>query len=313
LAKLAGDPGAEPAGQRDELAAEVAACGDDLHIAEEELRVQCEELAAVRLELETVTARHEALNADRTADVITDRNGIVVEANQAAQQLFDRPGRPRGRTSFPMWFAEPDRSRIRSLISSATEAGQRRSAQVSRPGDEPAGDITLRVSVELRVEPRTGAALLCWALTPAEPEGQLLPTDPDDAVGRVLSLARADLAAQVSAEAAPDTWLARVLELAVRWVPGAEQASLCQVPGRGKLRILAATDDRALACDKIQRATGQGPTFEATVEHAPVHVDDLAQERRWRQFTEQARDLGIRSILTCELPLTRRSGYVVQL
>jgi hypothetical protein len=80
-----------------------------------------------------------------------------------------------------------------------------------------------------------------------------------------------------------------------------------------KLRTLAATDAGARACDKLQRDTEQGPAADAIVEHAPVHVDDLAQERRWPLFTARARDLGIRSILACELPLTRGGAATLNL
>lgn len=36
-----------------------------------------------------------------------------------------------------------------------------------------------------------------------------------------------------------------------------------------------------------------------------VHAGDVAHQTRWPRFTAQARDLGIRGVLTCELPMTR--------
>jgi hypothetical protein len=186
-------------------------------------------------------------------------------------------------------------------------------------------DRDVVVNIEAHAEPDSGATLLRWELTPSGDEESALrrlagaePSSDTSAsaahatsasqreLSALLSLARADLGKELSAEDGADAMLTRVVELACRWVPGAEQASVCQIPrDRGKLRTLATTDKTARACDKLQRDTGQGPAVDATVEHTPIHVHDLVLERRWRSFTVQARDLGIRSILACELPLTR--------
>jgi len=301
--------------------------------AEEELRVQSEQLGATRLELDRVWARNEELfGAAPTAYAVTDAHGMIVDANRAAWQLFGFTTPAEMRRSIVSMFAAQDRMLARALIGQAAATGGRPATDdltlACGTGDE------VEVSVEARTEPASGATLLRWEMTPssgadgpalqrlvwAEPPSDtetvssaLDSSDAGAELSRLLSLAHADLGKQLSAEDGPEAMLTRVVELACRWVPGAERASVCQLPRDGELLTVAATDGVAIACDTIQHDTEQGPAVDATVEHVTVHVDDLAQEARWRLFTAQTHDLGIRSILACELPLTRGGAAALNL
>jgi ANTAR domain/GAF domain/PAS fold len=317
-----------------DLVDELALITEMLLTAEEELRVQNEQLNAARLELDRVHARNEELfGAAPAAYLITDAHGMVVDANHAAGRLFGFISPTAMRRSIVTMFAVRDRPRVRALVGQAAAAGgQPQTAHLTVASGI---DRDAAVSVEAHTEPQSGVTLLRWQLTlssgdeesalqrlaDAVPPSDTTPglpapatLEPHGELSRLLSLARADLGKELSAADGADAMLARVVELACRWVPGAEQASVCQLPrDRGKLRTLAATDDRARACDKLQRDTEQGPAVDATVEHTRIHVDDLAQERQWRLLTAQARDLGIRSILACELPLTRGGAATLNL
>lgn len=332
LAKVTSDTSVDGAGgtQRG-LAAEVAALGEELLVAEEELRVQGEELAAARLRLENLVARHEALvGPDGHADLVTDPQGIVVEASGAALQLFNRQHDSGSRTAFANWFAGPDRRRIRSLISRATVAGKPVSAQLSLPCAGPGGEQPFTVTAQLRAEPRTGSALLCWELTPLvgppeEPDGthrhlQLIRDEPaltsadrEDVVRRVLSTARADLAAQLSADDTPDAWLARVLELALRWVPGAEQASISVSSGRDAPTTVHAIPTTAAAWDRAQAELRQGPMIDVLAGGAAIRVDDLATDSRWPDLLQRGAELDVRSMLVCPLPVVRHGAGTLSL
>jgi PAS domain S-box-containing protein len=136
--------------------------------AYEELRTQYEELAAVRLELESAAARNERLFGGATvAYLITDRKGIILDANRAAWQLFGHSAPPPPRLPVATQFPPGSRRTVRALISRATVAGEPQTGQVSiRRHDR---DLQLRVNVQLRSEPRSGAALLSWELVPANP------------------------------------------------------------------------------------------------------------------------------------------------
>lgn len=300
--------------------------------AEEELRVQGEQLAAARRELDRARVRNEELfDVASGAYVVTDIRGMVVDANRAAWRLCGVVPPRRTRRSIVSMFAPHDRQRVRALLGQAVAAGERPSAQLVLAGGR---TRAVAVTVEARTDPQAGTRLLYWHLAQIsetdepgslrvavaepphdmEPESSARSAAADSELSRLLSLARADLVKELSAEDGLDAMLNRVVELACRWVPGVQQASVCQLSGDAdELRTLAATDGAARACDTAQRVTGQGPAFDATAEHTAVHVWDLVEETRWRRFTSQARDLGIRSILACELPLTRGGAATLNL
>jgi PAS domain-containing protein len=74
-----------------ESVVDAAALHEELLTAYEELRTQYDELAAVRLALESAAARSEQLFGGSTVGyLITDPNGTILDANNAAWQLFGR-------------------------------------------------------------------------------------------------------------------------------------------------------------------------------------------------------------------------------
>jgi PAS domain-containing protein len=74
---------------------DATALREELLSAQEELRTQYEELAAVRLELETAAERNEQLfGGSSVAYMITDPQGIILDANRAAWQLFGQTSQP---------------------------------------------------------------------------------------------------------------------------------------------------------------------------------------------------------------------------
>jgi ANTAR domain/GAF domain len=173
----------------------------------------------------------------------------------------------------------------------------------------------VRVSVQLRTEPHSGAALLRWELTPADTSPLLrLVTEPDADVNdsggelsRLLSLARTDLAAVLSPDEEPDVLLARAVELSQRWIPHAQHASVTVQRVGGKPRTSAATGDVASSCDQAQVEFGEGPLLEVITDRQPRHADDLGDDPRWPRFAARAAELGVRSVLVCELPVLRGS------
>jgi transcriptional regulator with GAF, ATPase, and Fis domain len=144
-------------------------------------------------------------------------------------------------------------------------------------------------------------------------EPALTTDDRDDLVSRVLSTARADLAAQLSADAAPEAWLARVLELAVRCVPGAEQASICVRSDQDPPRTVRATATVAAACDRAQAELRQGPMIDVLAGADTIRVDDLAADTRWRDLRRRAAQLNVRSVLVCPLPVMRHGAGAISL
>jgi PAS domain S-box-containing protein len=299
---------------------DATALREELLSAEEELRTQYEELAAVRLELETAAERNEQLfGGSSVAYMITDPQGIILDANRAAWQLFGQTSQPYSRRPIATKFPPDSRRTIRALIGRASVVGEPQTARVtlSRHGE----DVDLRVNVQLRTEPQSGAALLRWELVPADAspllrlvsesagEGEVN----DSEVGRLLSLARTDLAAELSPEQDPDALLASAVELSGRWIPHAKQASVTIANKGGKPRTAASTGDLASSCDQAQIDLGEGPIADVIADHRQRRADDIRDDPRWPRLAARASQLGMRSLLVCELPVLRSGAGTLNL
>ena len=291
---------------------------EELLSADEELRSQYEELAAVRLELESAATRNEQLfGGSSVAYVITDPQGIILDANQAAWQMFGQTSRPYGRRPIATKFPPDSRRSIRALISRASVVGEPQTERATlRAGGE---DLEVRVNVQLRTEPHSGAALLRWELVPAD-ASPLLRLVSDSAadvseseLGQLLSLARKDLAAELLPDEEPDVLLTRAVELSLRWIPHASVASVTISNKGGRLHTAATTSDLASGCDRLQIDLGEGPITEVIAEHRPCRVDDIREDVRWPRFAAQAGELPIRSLLICELPVLRGGAGTLNL
>lgn len=77
------------------------------------------------------------------------------------------------------------------------------------------------------------------------------------------------------------TTLKRALELAVEFIPGAEDASISLLHRDGGLETPAATSSRAEHVDRLQYEIGTGPCVDALSEREIISVPDLEAERRW--------------------------------
>ena len=128
----------------------------------------------------------------------------------------------------------------------------------------------------------------------------------------LLTLARADLAAALSGDITPAEQLTLTVELAVRLIPGTEHASVAVVHGTDRLDTLAATGTIPADCDHAQR-NGDGPAFALDPEHPVLRIDDLPHDTRWPAFAAHANQLGVRSLLVCELPAIRRHTATLSL
>jgi PAS domain S-box-containing protein len=310
----------EPA-QRAESAADTddaTALRKELLSADEELRAQYEELAAVRLELESAAARNEQLfGGSSVAYVITDPQGIILDANPAAWEMFGQASAPHGRQPIAIKFPPDSRRTVRALISRVAVVGEPQTARVTlRASGE---DVEVRVHVQLRTEPYSGAALLRWEFVPADasPLLRLVSDSTGDVseseLGRLLSLAREDLASELLPDEDPEVLLTRAVELSLRWIPHADAASVTIANKSGQLRTAATTGALASGCDQLQIDLDEGPITEVIAEHRLRRVDDIRDDPRWPNFGAQASELGMRSLLVCELPVLRGGAGTLNL
>jgi GAF domain-containing protein len=115
-----------------------------------------------------------------------------------------------------------------------------------------------------------------------------------------LTAAMADLTTTLEAEPAEAEILGAVCAEAVRAVPGADMASITAIRD-GAPETTAFTDERAVDIDRVQYAAGEGPCLLAAETGEVVRVPLDTAGRKWPEFTEHARRLGVGSYLAAPL------------
>lgn len=153
-----------------------------------------------------------------------------------------------------------------------------------------------------------GEDLRAWA---ASPQPRSAPTPAT--LRRLLTLVRTDLAEELTASEAPLEQLTRIVALALRLVPGTEHATVSVLRDANEVETLVSTSSLGAAADAVQGEVEQGPAFEVGAVHGTLRILDLKQETRWPKYAARLRELGLRSVLACELPVIRQPGGVLSL
>lgn len=101
-----------------------------------------------------------------------------------------------------------------------------------------------------------------------------------------------------------DELLTELLFAATTVIPGVDEASVSVVVDRYRLECRTSTGELAGRLDALQQQIGEGPCLDACFEQLSVRIDDTATDRRWPQFSAQARRAGVAGILTLRLHLS---------
>jgi len=97
----------------------------------------------------------------------------------------------------------------------------------------------------------------------------------------------------------------RLVEFAVRGIPGAEHASVTVVEGLRPPRTTAQSDQLPYRWDQLQYEYGEGPCLEAAATNGFEMSSDLRTENRWPRFAQAAVErTPARSMLSFRLFLT---------
>jgi hypothetical protein len=110
-----------------------------------------------------------------------------------------------------------------------------------------------------------------------------------------------ELARTLEAENGLDETLKRIVQAAVDTVPGAQYASISRIHRHSEVTTLAATSELSRAVDHAQYECGEGPCLDTLYTERTVRLPDLDTERRWPEFTDRARELGVGSMLAVQL------------
>ena len=98
-----------------------------------------------------------------------------------------------------------------------------------------------------------------------------------------------------------ESTLQAITAAAVSTVPGADECSISYVIGRRTVEPRASTSELPGRLDTLQQELQQGPCLDAVWEEEVVRVDDLRSEQRWPDFTRQASDHGMGSMMCFQL------------
>ncbi len=100
----------------------------------------------------------------------------------------------------------------------------------------------------------------------------------------------------------------RLVEFAVRGVPGAEHVSVTVVEGTRPPRTTAQSDQLPYDWDQLQYQNRQGPCLEAIAANGIILANDLRTDTRWPRFTRAIVDATrARSMLSFRLFLTEQN------
>jgi PAS domain S-box-containing protein len=305
-----------------DVLAELTELGEQLVVADAELRAQHEELEAAREALLHAQSSYEQLLAETTtAYLLTDQNGIVRQLNPAAEALLGHSMAGQ-RTSRPLAtkFQVSDRGRIRTVLSELKRSGGLPAtcrASILRPdGSLVEVEVTGRLVAGLHPEDAT----LSWQLRPvpeerhpglhsvpaaAESPAAESPTGAAVQAPADLLAQLADLGAVLAGQHSTQEVLDQAVQAARHAVPGAEQASISLVDKAGNLSSPSSTGELASEGDKAQYELGEGPCLQALWDGQVLQIDDLSTETRWPAWTARALALGAGSLLACQLATPR--------
>jgi PAS domain-containing protein len=309
LQLLARDGGSEA------VAAAVDELSEQLLVADEELKVQNEQLEQSTRRLDLLVAVHEQLFSDAPTPYLqTDSDGLILRHNRAARDLLNLPSVANRSRTLVSLVRPVDRPAVRDLLSKvrigrAGEPFENRPPRVEvvvRTADDRL--VPVVASVRRSSDAGTGRALLHWELQP----GTTPPAEPAEPARGVHWPAQiralADAATEIAGQSTPALALEHVVGRAQRAIPGCEEAGIMLVRAHGRIETPAATGELAMACDQLQYDLGEGPCLGAIDDSRPVLVADLAGERRWPRFVVRARELGVASMLA--LPLAAPRGVL---
>jgi PAS domain-containing protein len=220
---------AEPSGLRAaDLLDELHQLSEQLIVAEEELRVQQEELDATQGALMSMSAERDLLLQHSTkAFVVTDEHGVVLQSTRAAQHLVRQPAARVVPRPIASWFEVADRRTVRSMISRATTgAGPERAEGVHLHASD-GEQVCVDVVVTGVVGTDDGLPLLRWELMPSTTRLRAVPAPAEPAQADTPPVLRlAATAIELAGCRTPDDVVAVVAAAAVRLVSGASHAHL---------------------------------------------------------------------------------------
>jgi GAF domain-containing protein len=123
----------------------------------------------------------------------------------------------------------------------------------------------------------------------------------------------ADIAQELEKQPSLEATVDEAVRQAVDVVPGCDSAGVSWLQDDLPIETIASTDDVATLLDKAQFELGEGPSVEALWDGDTCLIQDMRADTRWSRFAARAVELGILSLLSCQLPSPRRTSAALNL
>ncbi|HVD89215.1 MAG TPA: GAF and ANTAR domain-containing protein [Jatrophihabitantaceae bacterium] len=123
----------------------------------------------------------------------------------------------------------------------------------------------------------------------------------------------ADIAQELEKQPSLEATVDEAVRQAVDVVPGCDFAGVSWLQERQPIETIASTDEIATLLDKAQFEHGEGPAVESLWDGDTCLVEDMRADTRWPRFAARAAELGILSMLSCQLPSPRRTSAALNL
>jgi transcriptional regulator with GAF, ATPase, and Fis domain len=234
--------------------------------------------------------------------------------NLAAEDLLEISPRSRRVRLIVNLFRREERSAVRQLIDSVVHPQEGSpfsvepealDATVSLPDGRQAS-VTLIVC--LVGDGGYDGALLHWEVrrSSSQVAGKMAAERASSDNRHAYALQRlADAASDIAEQDSPAETLRHIANQA-RAAVACDDVGVTLARRHGAVETPAATGELARECDRLQFELGEGPSFGALDEAAPISVPDMRTEARWPRFAPRAAELGVGSMLV--LPLAAPRG-----
>lgn len=123
----------------------------------------------------------------------------------------------------------------------------------------------------------------------------------------------ADIAKDLDAQADVTATLEETVRLAVDVVPGCDYAGVSFLAPGSEIETPTFTDEKVKLCHAAQFTFGEGPSVQAGLDGESYIIENMSAETRWPRFARRAAELGMGSMLACQLTTPRRTIGVLNL
>nr|WP_246319489.1 GAF and ANTAR domain-containing protein [Nocardioides kongjuensis] len=110
-----------------------------------------------------------------------------------------------------------------------------------------------------------------------------------------------DAARSINSHRSLDDTLDAIVRAAQQTVPGFEHVGISITHGSGRIETRAGTGRLVWDIDELQYKLGEGPCYDAITSGGITTMDDIATERRWPRYVEEAARFGLSAQMGLQL------------